>query len=355
MQKPVFIILLTICSFVGKGRAQSPFSGMEHLFSDPKGYVASFTSDPVLIDGEINENTWRMAAWSDLFVDIEGGKRPSPRFKTRVKMLWDEDFLYIAADMEEPDVWAALSKRDQIVFHDNDFEVFIDPDNNTHQYFEIEINALNNIFDLFMSKPYRNGGNALFSWNAPGLKSSVKVQGTLNKAGDKDRGWTLEMAIPFNALSLGNNLHRPKNGEVWRINFSRVEWDVQTKDGKYIKSGKPENNWVWSPQGVVEMHRPERWGYLQFNKTTDVKRFTLPYEEQQRKYLWLIYYKQAQFRRANKRYALNLKEIGISESYQIGGLRNTLTLVASPLQFTARIAAEDKPGITINDEGLVRK
>lgn len=62
----------------------------------------------------------------------------------------------------------------------------------------------------------------------------------------------------------------PKDGDQWRINFSRVEWDTIIENGKYLKvKGKPEHNWVWSPQGVIDMHRPERWGYLQFSTKTN--------------------------------------------------------------------------------------
>jgi hypothetical protein len=58
----------------------------------------------------------------------------------------------------------------------------------------------------------------------------------------------------------------PKDGDQWRVNFSRVEWDLESVDGKYRKiKDRPEHNWVWSPQGVIDMHRPERWGYLQFS------------------------------------------------------------------------------------------
>jgi Carbohydrate family 9 binding domain-like len=68
----------------------------------------------------------RAAPWSEPFIDIDGVARP--RLATRAKMLWDDSFLYIAAELEEPDIWATLNARDSVIFQDNDFEVFIDPD-----------------------------------------------------------------------------------------------------------------------------------------------------------------------------------------------------------------------------------
>ena len=73
-------------------------------------------------------------------------------------MLWDDSCLYIAAQMTEPQIWATLKQHDEVVFHDNDFEFFIDPGNTTQPYFEVEVNAFNTIFDLLLTRPYRDGG-----------------------------------------------------------------------------------------------------------------------------------------------------------------------------------------------------
>ena len=106
------------------------------------------------IDGRLDDDAWARAPWSEPFVDIEGDRRPRPRFQTRVKILWDARYLYIAADMEEPDVWATITERDAVIFHDNDFEVFIDPDGDTHEYYELEVNARGTPWDLMLVRPY---------------------------------------------------------------------------------------------------------------------------------------------------------------------------------------------------------
>src|SRR5262245_3289897 len=101
----------------------------------PKGYVC-YRAETITIDGILNEPDWARSSWTDDFVDIEGDIKPIPRFRTRAKMLWDDSYFYIAADIEEPHVWATLTKHDSIIFHDNDFEVFIDPDGDHHYYAE---------------------------------------------------------------------------------------------------------------------------------------------------------------------------------------------------------------------------
>ena len=102
------------------------------------------------VDGRLGESAWAAAAWSDQFVDIEGDAAPPPRFRTRAKMLWDDEYFYVAAEMEEPDVWGTLTDRDAVIFHDNDFEAFIDSDGDTHAYYELEVNALGTPWDLML-------------------------------------------------------------------------------------------------------------------------------------------------------------------------------------------------------------
>jgi hypothetical protein len=65
----------------------------------PKGYICNRTATPIRVDGTLDEAAWREAPWTDAFVDIEGDAKPRPRFRTRAKMLWDDDYFYIAAEL----------------------------------------------------------------------------------------------------------------------------------------------------------------------------------------------------------------------------------------------------------------
>ena len=227
----------------------------------PKNYSVTRATRPVTIDGKLDDPAWHSAGWTADFVDIEGAAKPNPRFRTRMKMLWDDQYLYIAAELEEPNVTAKLTEHDSVIFHDNDFELFIKPLPDTDSYYEFEMNALNTGWDLFLNKPYRAGGKADNSWNIDGLKTAVAIQGTLNNPTDQDKGWTLEIALPWSSFRLRQpEVQQPHAGTEWRINFSRVEWTA----------GQPkENNWVWSPQGVINMHVPDRWGFLKFVDTPE--------------------------------------------------------------------------------------
>ena len=151
-------------------------------------------------------------------------------------MLWDDEYFYIAAEMEEPHVWGTLTKHDSVIFHDNDFEVFIDPNGDTLEYYEFEINALNTGWDLILDKPYRHGGRASNAWEIPGLRTAVHVDGTLNDPSDTDRGWSVELSFPWKALAeYAHKPTPPRENDEWRVNFSRVEWQHEAVAGKYRK------------------------------------------------------------------------------------------------------------------------
>ncbi|MBN2091892.1 carbohydrate-binding family 9-like protein, partial [candidate division KSB1 bacterium] len=163
---------------------------------NPKQYICYRTNIPLKIDGKLDENIWQQAEWTNDFVDIERDLKPKPRFRTRAKMLWDNEFFYFVAELEEPDIWATLTERDAVLFYDNDFEIFIDPDGDTHEYYEFEMNAFNTVWDLLLIKPYRDGGPAVNAWDIQGMKTAVFIEGTINQPGDTDRGWTIEVAMP---------------------------------------------------------------------------------------------------------------------------------------------------------------
>lgn len=166
-----------------------------------------------------------------------------------------------------------------MIFHDNDFEVFVDTDGSNHNYKEFEINAFGVSWSLLLDKPYDDGGGEnskrVKPENGydmkPPLLSATKVypNDAINQPGAPNTHWTAEIALPISKMMEHNpNAKRPADGIFWRINFSRVQWCVKVdEDGKYVKHpccqscatpGKAaEDNWVWSKQGEVAMHLPE--------------------------------------------------------------------------------------------------
>jgi hypothetical protein len=304
--------------------SQRPAVDLEAAPFAPRHYIAYRAPSPITVDGKLSEAAWSKTAWTDAFVDIQGDRRAQPRFRTRAKMLWDDECFYVAADIEDPDVWATLTERDSVIFRDDDFEVFIDPDGDTHAYYELEVNALGTPWDLMLIKPYRDGGPAVNGWNIDGLQVGVDVKGTINHAGDHDEGWTVELGMPWKTLKEAAADHRPPHGgDRWRVNFSRVEWQMDASSGRYVKRTQPgsanpmpEDNWVWSPQSAIDMHMPERWGYVQFSDAPAGSAVDRLIEDPNERIKWALrrlYYRQRQYLAGNREYARSLDALRASE------------------------------------------
>ena len=205
-----------------------------------------------------------------------------------MKIRWDDDWLYVGAWLQETQIWANITEtchcinedQDQVIFHDNDFEIFIDVDGSNHNYKEFEVNAANATWIILLNKPYGDGGYENSSRvmgsdgfdMQPPLTSGVNVRphNALNNPGVSGHFWSAEIALPIDKV-LERSLNpdkRPGHGDYWRINFSRVQWRVLIEDDIYVKDPAfpHEDNWVWSPQGEIAMHLPERWGILQFSE-----------------------------------------------------------------------------------------
>jgi len=258
---------------------------------NPKTYSCVRAGDSLKIDGLLDEIAWSRAEWTDDFTDIEGKLGSTPHFRTRAKMLWDDRYFYVAAELEEPQLWATYRERDSVIYHDN------------HEYYELEINALGTEWDLLLLKPYRDGGPAIHGWDIAGLATAVTLSGTINEASDRDRGWTVEIAFPWKALA--EAAHRPcppEPGDRWRVNFSRVQWRLDVTPLGYFKTPDlegnplPENNWVWSPQGLIAMHYPEMWGFVEFRDVPGGPPVEILESDRARWQLCRLYYEQRRHR-----------------------------------------------------------
>ena len=258
---------------------------------------------PDRLDGDLSKPFWQQGEWITDFHDIEGDSRPRPAKPTRVKVLWTDEAIYIGAELTDDTIWANVTERDAIIFADNDFEVFLAPQDSSHRYYELEMNARNTVWDLFMDRPQRDCCHRIIAWDIRGLESAVKVNGTLNKPGPQNRSWSLELKLPWYSFrecpvdECQPGRLAPVPGEIWRMDFSRVEWDVDVVDGKYVKrcdpeTGKPlpEHNWLWAPTGVIDAHMPEMWGYLVFTEKGEA--YPLPAEDGVKWLLRRLYYRE---------------------------------------------------------------
>lgn len=330
----VTIFLLLIISFSQCGQETSvPLNVLSEIpvldvdFA-PKKYVAYKTETPIEVDGDLTESEWASIEWTSEFDDMQGDKNPESLYSTKVKMVWDDDYFYIGAEMIEPHIWATLTDHDDIIFTDHAFEIFMDPDGDTHNYGEIEMNAFETIWDLILTKPYRDNGEAVNSWHIDGLKKAVKIYGTINNPSDEDERWTVEMAIPWNEMKeIKSDGETPENGEQWRVNFLRVNWQLDITNNTYEpKISLVTNrrvsafNWVWAVTGNAGLHVPERWGFVQFSdKQAGTDQFSGNPNDEVKWALRQVYYRQKAFMEEYQEYAASADQLQL-ENLTVDGL-----------------------------------
>lgn len=228
----------------------------------PMSYEARRAPSPIKIDGKLDDAAWKRAAWTPDFRSIDKGEKAPLR--TRAKMMWDDEYFYVAVEMDEPQLWSTYKDHDAQIFRDPAVEIFWDPESDGLDYFEWQINAQGTTWDLRLTKPYKKGGKADSSWEIPGLKSAIDLRGSLNDPKDADKGWTVELAFPWKDFA---GAVKPKEGGEWRVTISRVGWRTTVENGKYVKDEKtPGEFWLWTPHGEKDMHLPERFGRVRFVK-----------------------------------------------------------------------------------------
>lgn len=226
-----------------------------------KRYVARRIDKPIKIDGKLDEQVWKDAPSTGPFVNTMNGG-PAEQ-QTEAKLLWDDKFLYVGFENGDADVWANLSKRDDKLWTQEAVELMIDADKNGKTYVEFQVAANGNVFDTYLPQ-YRKYEDSVdpkkapYSWNSK-INAKVTVDGTLNKHDDKDKGWTVELALPLvdvKGMDAKQEVSRlpPGLGDTWRFNMFRME----------IPQGKPQQAAGWSPPLVGDFHALDRFGDLVF-------------------------------------------------------------------------------------------
>ena len=225
-------------------------------------YTVKRTSNKIVIDGRLDEQSWRDAEFTEHFVIYTDGSKP--KFPAQGKMLWDNNYLYVAFIMTDEDVWGKMTSwkpGDPCLCSEEVAEVFIDPDGDGFMYIEVEINPLKTVMDLTLDKEFSKGGKGNLEWTLKGLKVGVSVEGTLNSQKDVDKRWICELAFPFKnmAFSAPTRNFPPKHGDWWRINLYRYDYGRTEEKLTELTAWNMTDN----KRGF---HAPDRFGKIVFSE-----------------------------------------------------------------------------------------
>ena len=224
------------------------------MLPPPQRVVVPKLRGALIIDGELNEVVWKRAARLRPFVRADGSG--AAREATIVHLWYDDTALYLGWICTDSDIQATFTARDSKFWEEEVAEFFVTRGELT-RYFELQWNPLGGVFDAIINntldaRGVSQGFKGEWDFTAPGMRSAVKVRGTVGNAADRDESWQVEVMIPF--ADLGGPT--PKAGEVWRANFFRFN---RGKD-------QPVEQLSWSPPMLPGFHQPSRFGYLEFGR-----------------------------------------------------------------------------------------
>lgn len=248
------VILLVFCSnlFAQPGKKLS--LGEQALFK------VSRTNEPITIDGRMNESDWKKTEERsfDYYYRID---KPSDKQKTKFRMLWDDENLYVFFECQDQYLTARETKRDGQPYYDDCAEIFLIPvpdSLNIHFGFEINLNKAINDF-IYINRFYNSKNGVLKSFN-PDIQVEVLKDGTVNDNSDIDKGWNMEIAIPLK-LFRGVDIFFPvKIGAKWAFLAARQDRNDETGDRRSTSTIFP----IYDIKKNV--HQPSRFGLLEFVK-----------------------------------------------------------------------------------------
>ena len=233
------------------------FASLSPIFSqNVEHYTIKKINSKITIDGSLNEDVWSLAKPTKDFVVL--GESQKAKTAAFAKILWDEDYLYVGFYCQDLNVWATYQNRDDPLYKEDVVEVYIDPDGDGKKYIEVEVNPLNTIFDLWLTKPWAAGGQGMTDWTMAGLLTATSVDGTVADGSDQDTAWMCEMALPFSEMKFAAATKNfpPLENDKWRFNMYRFD--------RSFTSGKIGEATGWS-QTQGGQHEPDRFGVVLFD------------------------------------------------------------------------------------------
>jgi hypothetical protein len=221
------------------------------IISSSTRYEVRRVTVPVVIDGRVDTKEWAAAGAPIEFI-FPWDSQTGAKQKTRARLLWDDRNLYVSYECEDEDIVAQFTNRDDPVYRDDTVEIFLNVrPNQIAGYYGIEINVRGALQDYICA----DAQYYIKRFQTEGVKSGIQIDGTLNQRDDKDRGWSLELAIPWENFSDMNRVPQP--GTIFTAELNR--WDG-------VEPNRRLSLWVDSKLNWPHPHAPANFGQLVFVK-----------------------------------------------------------------------------------------
>jgi hypothetical protein len=242
--------------------------------AQPLGYKCHYTPTPIKIDGKLDDPAWQHAQKITLFY-LHKSDRPAPQ-GTQAMMMWDDNNIYVAFKCQDDEIFSPFTKNDEHLWEDDVVEVFFGPDPhgsvNTETLppvqYEFEFSPKGLIYDSLIRSLEGTGIADGAKWS-----SHAKVAAAIDRTSDgRDRGWTVEVAIPLSDFAEFLNLPTatvgralPHNPPAGTSPAAEVRWRFMMARKDVSKSHKADTLTSTSPN-IGSFHEYQRYLPMRFVK-----------------------------------------------------------------------------------------
>jgi hypothetical protein len=241
---------LLTAGLLGFGERASTPASAQPKADQKKPFECRFAESKITLDGVISEGAWNMAEVIALSVPWQNR---AAKTATKARLLWDKQYLYFCAEMEDQDLYADVEDANGKTWENDVFELFFKPEERRLAYYEFQVNAANTPLELFFPSRGAGGYRRFATETEVHIESAVKLTGTLNNWRDTDKGWVVEGRIPWEAFKPTGG--RPQPGDKWRFALCRYDYSA-TLD-------RPETS-TCAPLTQPDFHRYEDYAELVF-------------------------------------------------------------------------------------------
>jgi hypothetical protein len=223
------------------------FEALQQL-APPSPYSIEKRRGEISIDGKLDEAAWQRA--TPMPIRYDRLKKVAGEAAT-VRLLWDEKFLYAAFQVPDTNILAPKVERDGPVWRSDCVELFLMPNRHAGVYWEIEISATGDIYDALCTKySDRWSSDMKVEKSFQGLQFGRMLRGTPNQSNDRDAGYTMEVAVPFDQLP--DFSRSPRGGDCI---YALLGWINRDEPGETMALAQvPFVSWfhnIWMYQPLV--------------------------------------------------------------------------------------------------------
>jgi hypothetical protein len=252
MKAAIAIVVIGFLGFSLLSRGVSePQAKNQPKAAASKAVECRWLKGQIEFDGNLNESGWKQAEPIEFRVPW---LNRNPKTATKARLLWDKEYLYFAAEMEDHDLYADKLEGNGRLWENDVFELFFKPSTTSLAYYEFQVNAANARLEMYLPSRgaggYTRFGPLLEQFH---IEAIVKLNGTLNDWTDKDKGWNVEGRISWDAFKATGG--RPKPGDIWRFALCRYDYSVTLE--------QPEQS-TSAPLTRPDFHRYEDYQELVF-------------------------------------------------------------------------------------------